>query len=249
MTELIKISLLFLLGIVAGFINVMAGGGSTLTLPMLIFLGLDGAVANGTNRVAILVQNLSAVLSFKQENFSQFKTSLKLAAFTLPGAIIGALVAVSISNDLFKKILGMIIIGVVITMVVPRAKKDFGSETGNYKPYLLYPALFGVGFYGGFIQAGVGFLIMATLHYLMKLNLVRVNMHKVFIIFIYTIPALLIFILTKNIDWIFGIVLAGGMAFGGWWSAKLAVKRGEKVVRIVLMLAMLIMALKLLKII
>ena len=249
MSELIKIALLFLLGIGAGFINVMAGGGSTLTLPMLIFLGLDSSMANGTNRVAILLQNLSAILSFRQEKFSQFKTSLKLAAFTLPGAVIGAIVAVSISNDLFKKILGFIIIGVIITMIIPRSKKDFRAESGTYKPYFLYPALFGVGFYGGFIQAGVGFLIMATLHYLMKLNLVRVNMHKVFIIFIYTIPALAIFIFTGNINWIYGLVLAGGMSFGGWWSAKLAVKRGEKVVRVVLMIAMLIMALKLLKII
>ncbi len=248
MNELMRLSLLLLLGVFAGFMNVMAGGGSTLTLPMLIFLGLDSAVANGTNRVAILVQNISAVLSFRQEKFSKFKTSLKLAAFTLPGAIIGALVAVNVGNELFKKILGAIMIMIILTMIIPRSKKEYLQEE-NYNPFFVYPALFAIGFYGGFIQAGVGFLIMATLHHLMKLNLVHVNMHKVFIIFFYTIPALLVFILTKNINWLYGFVLAGGMALGGWWAAKIAVKRGEKIIRIVLIIAILVMALKLLKVI
>jgi len=248
MNELLKLLLLFSVGSVAGFINVMAGGGSTLTLPALIFLGMESSLANGTNRVAIFIQNISAVISFKQENFSQFKFSLKLAAITLPGAIIGALISVNISNEAFKKILACIMIGIIFTLIIPKSKKDNLKNGEDYNPWLVYPALFGIGFYGGFIQAGVGFLIMAALHHLVRLNLLHVNMHKVFIISFYTIPAIIIFAVTKNINWIYGLILAGGMAFGAWWAAKLAVKKDEKFIRVILLIAMFIMALKLLKV-
>ncbi|OQX94788.1 hypothetical protein B6I21_08830 [candidate division KSB1 bacterium 4572_119] len=248
MSEIAKLILLFLVGSVAGFINVMAGGGSTLSLPILIFLGLESSMANGTNRIAIFIQNVSAVVSFKQEKFAQFKLSLKLAAFTLPGAIIGAVIAVNISNELFQKILAIVMIGIIFMLLTPKSKKQFKTETGDYNPWLLYPALIGIGFYGGFIQAGVGFIIMATLHYIMRLNLIHVNMHKVFIIGLYMIPAILVFYFTDNINWLYGLLLAGGNAFGAWWAAKLAVKKGEKVIRGVLLVAIFIMAMKLLKI-
>jgi uncharacterized membrane protein YfcA len=106
--------------------------------------------------------------------------------------------------------------------------------------------MFGIGFYGGFIQVGVGFLLMAALHYLMKLNLVYVNMHKVFIVLVYTIPALLVFVITDNIHWQFGFSLAAGNAIGGWWGAKMSVKKGEKFIKMVLIAAVSIMSLKLL---
>jgi hypothetical protein len=109
-------------------------------------------------------------------------------------------------------------------------------------------ALLGIGFYGGFIQVGIGFIIMAALKYLMKLNLVLVNMHKVFIVLIYTIPALIVFIATENVNWFLGLSLAAGNAIGGWWGAKMSVKRGEEFIKGILIVAILIMALKLLKV-
>ncbi len=248
MDEMIKFSALFVAGAIAGFINIMAGGGSTITLPMLIFLGLDSAMANGTNRIAVFIQNIAAVISFKQERFAQFKLSTKLSLWTLPGAILGAIVAVKISNEVFQKILGFVIIGIMITILFPRlssSRKNYHHDD-SFNPWLLYPVMLGIGFYGGFIQAGVGFLIMAALVHLMQLDLVRVNMHKVFIVFMFTLPAIIIFIATGNVKWSEALVLSAGNAFGGWWSAKVSVKKGEKVIRIVLIVAMFIMAMKLL---
>jgi uncharacterized membrane protein YfcA len=129
-------------------------------------------------------------------------------------------------------------------MFIPQKK----NSSDNSKPannFLLYLSMIGIGFYGGFIQVGVGFLLMASLRYLMKLNLVLVNMHKVFIVLIYTLPAFLIFILTDNVNWILGIVLAIGNATGAWWAAKFSIKKGEKFIKIILFVAVLIMALKL----
>jgi uncharacterized membrane protein YfcA len=105
-----------------------------------------------------------------------------------------------------------------------------------------------IGFYGGFIQVGVGFIIMAALNYLLKFDLVHVNMHKVFIVLVYTVPALLIFILTGSVNWLFGISLAAGNAIGGWWAAKASVKKGDKLIKVVLIIAILIMSFKLLNI-
>jgi uncharacterized membrane protein YfcA len=250
MDELLRLLLLFAVGSLAGFTNVMAGGGSSITLPALIFLGLDGSVANGTNRLGILIQNLSAVLSFRQEKYSEFKLSLKLAAFALPGALAGSIIAVNITDELFENILGYVMIGVIISMAFRKSnQKKKQGESLHHNSWFIYPAMFAVGLYGGFIQAGVGFVLMASIYHLMRVSLVHVNMHKVFIIFIYTIPVLLVFIFTSNVNWKFGLVLAAGYASGAWWSAKVSVKKGEGLIRVVLMVLILIMSLILLNII
>lgn len=250
MDELLKLALLFFSGAIAGFINIMAGGGSTITLPLLIFFGLDSALANGTNRIAVFIQNIAAIISFRQEKFAQFKLSFKLSFCTLPGAIAGAIVAVKIGNELFQKILGIVIMGIMITILLPQVNRRPTRQNNDdsFNPWLLYPAMLLIGFYGGFIQAGVGFLLMAALLYLMNLDLIRVNMHKVFIVFVFTLPAIVIFIFTGNVKWGYALILSAGNAFGGWWSAKISVKKGERVIRIVLLVAMFIMALKLLKV-
>nr|MBP9582426.1 sulfite exporter TauE/SafE family protein [Ignavibacterium sp.] len=243
MPDLVGILILFAVGAVAAFINVNAGGGSSLTLPVLIFLGLDPTVANGTNRVAILFQNISAVQSFKREKFFEVKNSLILSALTLPGAIAGSIIAVKISNELFEKILGVIMILIIITMLLPKKKTD-KTNTDFTIDWKIVLSMIIVGFYGAFIQVGVGFLLMASFQYLMKLDLIRVNMHKVFVVFVFTIPALIVFMITDNINWYYGLTLSAGNVFGGWWGAKLSVKKGEKLIKFVLIIAILIMALK-----
>ena len=244
--EYTKLFLLFGVGAIAGFINVMAGGGSSLTLPALIFMGLDGAMANGTNRVAILLQNVFAVLSFRKRAVHQYGESFKLAVMTLPGALLGAFIAVNIADVWFKRILSIVLVGIVISMFFAPKKREESAMDGPQKSWLIYPAMFGIGLYGGFIQAGVGFLFMAALYHILTLNLVRVNMHKVFIVLIYTLPVLAIFAITGKIDWLLGLVLAAGNSFGAWWGAHFAVKGGEKIIRYVLAVAILMMAMKLL---
>ncbi len=236
--------LLFAVGAVAGFINVNAGGGSSLTLPALYFMGLDWAVANGTNRIALILQNISAVGSFHKNKVFEFKSSLTLAVFTLPGAVLGALMATRVSGVTFQRILGGALILIVISMFFSRSYISEHPRRGPHSK-LIYPALFVIGFYGGFIQVGVGFLFMAALYHLLRVNLVKVNMHKVFIILIYTIAALAVFAFTGNVNWRFGLVLAAGNALGGWWGAHFAVKGGEKFIRIVLGAGILLIALKL----
>ncbi len=233
------------IGLIAGFINIMAGGGSALTMPALILLGLDAATANGTNRIAILIQSVVAVITFKKGKYSQFKLSLKMAFMTLPGGIIGAWAAVTISQELFKTLLGLVMIGVVVSMLVPRKSRPIQSPSAK-PPWIIYAAMFAIGFYGGFMQAGVGFLFMAAMHYILKISLVRINMHKVFIVLLYTIPALMVFIYFGHVDYYLGLALAIGNSAGGWLATKMQIKKGDGIIRYVLVAAIVIMSAKLL---
>ena len=245
MPEYLELLILFGVGVLAGVLNVMAGGGSSLTLPVLIFLGLDSPMANGTNRVALLLQNVSAVLSYSKEKVTDIKVSVKLAALTIPGAILGALIAVRISDEWFERILGIVMIGIIISMLIPQSKKEYtGSETK--RTWIIYPVMFGIGLYGGFIQVGVGFLIMAALYHLLRLNLLFVNMHKVFVICGYSIVALAIFAWRVDIRWGLGVALAAGAGTGGFIGASLSMRHGEKLIRWLLQAVLIVFVLKLL---
>jgi hypothetical protein len=248
MPEYLEILILFGVGLLAGAINVMAGGGSSLTLPALIFMGLDSAAANGTNRIGILLQGMFSTLSYRKEKVSEIEKSIKLSLLTLPGAVLGALLALKISNEWFDRILGIVMIGIIVSMLIPQSRLEI-STGGERKSWLIYPVMFAIGFYGGFIQVGVGFLIMAALYHLLRIDLIRVNMHKVFITMIYTVPTLLIFIWSGNVDWLLGLSLAAGTSIGGWWAVRFSIKGGERFIRYVMVLAIFIIALKLLGII
>jgi len=237
--------ILFLSGIVAGAVNVMAGGGSTLTLPVLIFAGLDSGMANGTNRVAILLQNLSATGSFHHKKVRGISRAILYALVAIPGAITGALFSIQLNQEWFERILGVIMIGVVISLFQKR-KPVSATKTEEEKPNpMFYLSLFAIGFYGGFIQVGIGFILMASLFHFLKTTLVRVNFYKVIIVLIYTIPALTIRIYNDMVDWGLGLSLAAGSMTGAWLAAHLTVKKGDEFIRYVLAIVIIGMAIKL----
>jgi uncharacterized membrane protein YfcA len=233
------------LGLLAGFLNVMAGGGSLITMPVMIFLGMPPAMANGTNRVALLAQNVSAVTGFRSKGFSDFKLSMTLALCTLPGAVLGAFAAVKIDPLWFKRLLALVMVGALVEILRGKSGRKGDQGDGRVRRLPAYLGMVAVGFYGGFIQAGVGFILMALLHGLLRLDLVRVNMHKVFIVGVYMVPSLMVFALTGQVDWLAGALLAVGNAAGGWIGAHASVKGGERAIKIVFALAVVAMAIKL----
>jgi len=242
--ELWYFPLLAVAGIAVGFLNVMAGGGSLISLPILIFLGLDPAMANGTNRVAILVQNITAVSSFRSQGYSEMRHSLGLALCTVPGAVAGAFAAVAVDPVLFKRILGAVLVAAVV-LILRKGPSSADEDRGVRRPVLAHLAMVGVGFWGGFLQAGVGFLIMPILYQLLRLDLIRVNMHKVFIVGVYTIPALLVFALEGKVWWLGGLVLAVGNAAGAWLATRVTISHGERAIRVVFVAVVIAMGVKL----
>lgn len=239
--------LLIAAGFAAGFINTLAGGGSLLTLPMLIFLGLPPAVANGTNRIAILIQTFFATAGFKSKGVSTFPFNIYLGISAMLGAFLGAKIAIDISGDLFNKILAIIMI-VVVALLVFKPKMEVSLQKERLTGFHLWVAIiafFFIGIYGGFINAGIGFIIMLFLHYFNKMSLTRVNATKVSLVFVYTIGAVIMFALNDKIEWVVGFILAIGNASGAWFGSRWSVKKGDSVIKAVMVIMVAIMAVKL----
>ncbi|NAS30032.1 TSUP family transporter [Flavobacteriaceae bacterium R38] len=242
-----ELILLVIAGFAAGFINTLAGGGSLLTLPMLIFIGLPSSVANGTNRIAIILQNFSAVMGFKSKGVSTFPFNVYLGISALIGALIGAQIAVDIKGEVFNRILAIIMI-VVVLIIVFKPKMDLANMeerlTGK-QLWLGIIAFFFFGIYGGFINAGLGFIVLLFLHYVNKMTLVRSNATKVAVVLIYTLGALVVFILNDKINWGIGLILSIGNASGAWLASRWSVRKGDKVIKTFLFVMVVVMAVKL----
>ena len=235
-------------GVIAGFLNVMAGGGSLITMPVMIFMGLPGPVANGTNRIAILAQNLSAITAFFRRGFAELRLSISLAACAIPGAIVGAMLGVNLEGEWFNRLLAMVMVAVMLIMHFDRNRGpgDPGSEPTRQQMVRGHLLMVVVGFWGGFIQVGVGFIIMPVLNRVMGLDLVRTNMHKVFIIAVYTTVALAVFASQVELLWVFGAALALGNSIGGYLGAHFAVSKGERLIKWILNLLLIVFIAKLL---
>jgi uncharacterized membrane protein YfcA len=132
---------------------------------------------------------------------------------------------------------------ILITLILPTKKVENVSEKLK-RSFLIYPAMLLIGFYGGFIQIGIGFILMAAFRHLMQYDLLRVNLHKTFVVLIYSLPVLLIFGFSGKINWLYALAISMGNAVGSYFSVKLALKKGEKVVKVMLIIAILIMAIK-----
>ncbi len=240
--------LVILGGIIAGFINTLAGSGSLVTLPILILIGLPATVANGTNRVAILLQNIVGINSFNKKKMLDTRGVISLGIPAVFGSIIGANIAVSLDEELMKRTIGVIMV-VMLFVILLRPKRWLVGELieiGN-RPTLLHVLIFFViGIYGGFIQAGVGIFLLAGLVLGVGYDLVRANAVKVGIILFFTIFALFVFVANDQVDWTIGFILALGNMFGAWIGAKVAVERGAEWVRRLLILVVIISALNLL---
>ena len=239
--------LLIIVGLVVGFVNTMAGGGSLLTLPILIFLGLPSAVANGTNRIAIMMTAFSANMGFKSKGISTFPFSAYTGSCALIGSVIGAHIAIDLNDEAFKKTLSIIIILVILIIVFkPKIYSDKLSVrlTGEHLR-LSCIVFFFIGVYGGFVNAGIGFIIMLFLHFYNRMNLIRVNATKVVIVLVYTLGAFLTFVFNDLVNYPYGICLAIGTIIGGWNASRYSVKKGEKIIKLFLVISVIIISFKL----
>lgn len=239
--------LLIPIGFIAGFLNTIAGGGTLLTLPTLIFMGLPAPLANGTNRIAILVQTFTAVRGFKSKGISTYPFSLYLGLSALVGSFIGAKLAIDIKGELFNRILAIIMIMVLITILF-NPKKNYTEiieRTTGKSLYISLFIFFFLGIYGGFINAGIGFLMLLILPYVNGLSLLKSNVTKVLVVFIYTIGAVIVFALEDKINYMLALILTTGNASGAWFGSRWSVKKEDKVIRLFLIITVSSLAVKL----
>ena len=232
---------LFLAGIAAGFINTLAGGGSVLTLPILILAGVPSPQANATNRIAILLQNTTSTVRFHRYGKLQINSVIHITLAAVFGSLFGSFLAVNIDPAVFDKILGFVFIFVLIMMLKP--KRNFrGKSLPRWLEIVIFLA---VGFYGGLVQVGIGLILLATLNLVEHFSLIKANAIKVFITMCYTIFSVIIFASSGMIIWKYGLILSAGNMLGAWLGVHAAIKIGDKVIKIVLSTAIIISCLKL----
>lgn len=241
MDDLTTWMILALGGLVAGVINTLAGGGSLLTVPLLVFMGLPATTANGTNRIGVLFQNLVSTLRFRKEGLDGLRGARPILAPIVVGALLGATIASRMSADIFKQVFGVAMIALLIPILRQARPIDATKVVEPRSRLWNFLIFFGIGLYGGAIQAGVGLFLIAALAR-SGLDLVRANAIKVLVIGILTLVAVPVFIAHDQVDWPFASALVVGFALGGELGARAAIRGGERLIRPVLVVSVVAMA-------
>lgn len=232
-----------IIGILQGFLNTVAGGGSFLTLPALTFLGMDLAMANGTNRISIIFQSITGSTSFYRSKVLSFKLALPLAVAATVGATAGTFIAVNVDKQILNLVIATLISVMAVLLVVKPGMWEAKKQSRLPKPLILL-IFFCIGIYGGFIQAGVGFFFTWALAAAVGMDLVAGNAAKTVIIGTYTLVSLVIFFINGLVNIPIGLVLASGSMVGAFLGARFTVVKGNRWVRWILALMVVISAVK-----
>jgi len=240
------IVLLLLAGFAAGFINTLAGNGSLITLPLLIFIGLPANVANGTNRISILFQSVAGLVGFKQQKTIEPKTTAILSIPVILGAICGALLAVVINAEMMKFSIGILLVVMFFLIILKPDSwlKEQSIERNEKRGFFQYIMFFILGVYGGFLQAGVGLFLLAGLVLGSGFDLIKANAVKVFMVMLFTPFALAVFIYNNQVDYYSGSLLAVGSMAGAYLAARFSTKISKKFIRNLLLIVICVASLK-----
>lgn len=232
--DLTAIALLTVTGFLAGGINTLAGGGSNLTLPALMMLGLPADVANATNRVAVLMQCVVGVSGFDRHDSLDRPAIVPILIPTIAGGIVGAVGAALMPNLYLKPVLLLTILSMSAiilfrpSVISPPAGTPSLSPAENHSAWW---GLFAAGVYGGFVQAGVGFILLAALAGGLRYDLVRANALKMTCALAFTVVALVVFIFFGQVRWVPGLILACGTMAGAHLAVQFAVKASPETIK------------------
>ncbi len=236
----LEITLLIAVGLVAGAVNTLAGGGSLLTVPLLVIFGLPGTIANGTNRVGILVQGVVACWRFDAEGISELRCALPLLAPVVLGSIIGATLATRIPDQTFEQIFAGIML-ILLLPILRRPQLPSPPRTQHWSPLTRGIVLFAIGIYGGAVQAGVGLLLVFALNRA-GFDLVRANAIKMVIVTALAIVAVPVFVFEQQVAWLPAAFVSIGFTLGATAGVRIAVFGGESAIRRALAVVVLALA-------
>lgn len=246
--DLLFVVLILIAGVIAGFLNTVAGGGSIISLPFLIFLGLPAQVANGTNRVGMVAESWVAVWNFRRKGYFDWNLSILFGIPAIIGSLIGAQIAINTPDGIFNKILGFVMLFILWLSIRPSKAKADGSglELSKKKKIIGAIGYFLIGIYGGFIHVGVGFIMIAFTSNLMGISLVMINSIKALVTGLFLTISLITFIASGNVDWIFGLIMAVGSGIGAWLGSNFSISKGDVWIKRILIVTVIAMAGKLL---
>ncbi len=240
--------ILVVAGFFVGVINTIAGSGTAITYSLFMLMGLPAADANGTIRLGVIMQTLAATLNFKQKKILEIKKGLIIAIPTIAGTIVGAFIAIKLNEDIFEKIVGIVMFMMLFFLFYKPERWIKGKEhsTQERNQYLQAVIFFVIGVYGGFIHIGVGIFLLSALVLFSGYDLLKANALKIFIVFLYSPFALAVFILNDQVHYGMGLIAAVGNLIGGIIASKYAMKWGANFIRWFLIIVIILFASKLL---
>ena len=232
-----EIIVIVVAGILVGFINTLSGGGSVISLTLLLILGLPASIANGTNRISIFFQTLSSVGSFTRQKMFDSWRPVWLGIPATIGSVLGAWLAVDVNERVIEIAMAVAMVIMVFFLFYKPDKwlkenADLLSKPLQWWHMMIF---FAVGFYGGFIQVGVGYFLLMALVLGVGYDLVKANAVKNLIVFLYAIFALLVFIINGQVNYLYGLILSAGSVVGALIASYLAVKKGAGFIRAVIL--------------
>lgn len=232
--SLLEIIILICSGLIVGFINTLAAGGTVISLSVLMFgMGLPADIANGTNRIAVTVQNLVAVGSFRKQKILDFKKGFQLAIPTIIGSVIGAIIAVDMNKHIMEMCIGIIMIVLIFFLIFNPKRWLKGKPALREKPIhpFIYFIFFLIGIYGGFVHVGVGYFLLAAIVLGCGFDLLKANAIKNFVVLAYTPFSLAVFMYEGKVNYQYGLVHSIGNVIGAYFASKYAVSWGANFIR------------------
>ncbi len=238
-----EVVLLVVSGVLAGFINTLAGGGSIISLSLFLFLGLPADIANGTNRIGVMVQTITSVFNFGRKRVLDFKKGLLLGVPAAIGAVAGAQIATDIDRQTFEKAIAVVLLFMIFFILFKPSVWMGNAEKAARKPgWMQLFFFFLIGLYGGFVQVGVGYFLLAALVLVAGFDLVQANALKVWVVLLYTPFALTVFIMNDQVHWGYGLTHAAGNMIGAYIASAMAIRKGVGFVKWVMIVVILLTA-------
>lgn len=223
----------------------MAGGGSLITVPLLVALGLPGTLANGTNRIGVLLQSAVGAVRFRAEGVSGFRDSVPVLLPLTIGSVIGAVVVSRLTDAAFERMFGIVMLALLVPVLRSTVAKKDGRVVEPWSASVSTAVFFAIGIYGGAVQAGVGILLVLALAR-SGYDLVKANSIKVVVVAVFTAAAVVVFVAQRQVVWLPAVILAAATSLGATLGARLAVQGGERVIRPVLVVSVIALAGKML---
>ena len=191
-------------------------------------MGLPAPVANGTNRIAVTIQTLTAASVFKKKKVLDLKKGTILGIPSAIGSLLGAYIAVDINEAVFEKAFAVIMLVMLIFVFYNPDKFIYGKQHLVDKKVtpLQWIIFFILGIYGGFVHVGIGYFLLAALVLNAGYDLVRANAVKVLIVLMYMPFSFLVFLWMSDINWTYGLVMMIGSVVGAYIASHLAVQKG-----------------------
>lgn len=227
-----EIILLLVSGVIVGIINTLGGGGSVISMALFMAMGLPVNVANGTNRIAVVLQNLSSTLTFIRKRMLDIKSGLLLSIPAIIGNILGSMVAMEVDDTTFRICLSVVLAVILVYLIFDRQRPHLHTGHSLTIRWWYYIWFLIVGFYGGYIYIGLGFLILAVTIWTMKLDIITANVLKGCVIFLSTPFALAVFMINGQVDYGVGLLHGAGNIIGAVMASHWAIGWGVKFVKV-----------------